>query len=386
MNDEPTCKFHPKAPIVEDFRAGDLVCRDCGRVVGDRVVDVGTEWRNFGNSDKNKNKHDPSRVGAAEDPLLDGGELSTRVSELKNATLPWAQWQHRSNMTSDTRSLKSVFKQVEQLGSRMKLADATIQVAKQCYKMYVSTGKASKGNSHLHLAAGAIYLACKKKDNARSVKEVATYANCTPKALNKVHRAMAEVLKAADQNGGSTVVDPSNYVKRWCSKLGLQIKNRTDTTSVAAAVHIVKAIKVLGLLEGKSPQTVAAVAIHLMTLVSGYDVSFQAIKAKTGASEAAIKGSYKVLYPYKHYLFPQGYKFTSSLCEVPLYGYKGPNPDKGLARAARLADEGKLYYTDGLPQDNVAKYEAAFEDHPAAVITPAASAVKDEPEVEDEDW
>ena len=34
------CKYHPDAILTEDYRAGDLICTECGLVVGDRVVDV----------------------------------------------------------------------------------------------------------------------------------------------------------------------------------------------------------------------------------------------------------------------------------------------------------------------------------------------------------
>ena len=30
------CRFHPEATLVEDYRAGDMVCPECGLVVGDR--------------------------------------------------------------------------------------------------------------------------------------------------------------------------------------------------------------------------------------------------------------------------------------------------------------------------------------------------------------
>jgi transcription initiation factor TFIIB len=39
----PDCK-DPNPHIVEEFGSGDLVCGDCGLVVGDRIVDT-TEWR-----------------------------------------------------------------------------------------------------------------------------------------------------------------------------------------------------------------------------------------------------------------------------------------------------------------------------------------------------
>lgn len=57
------CKFHPDAVLIEDYRAGDQICSECGLVVGDRVIDVGSEWRTFSND---KGGEDKSRVGGAE--------------------------------------------------------------------------------------------------------------------------------------------------------------------------------------------------------------------------------------------------------------------------------------------------------------------------------
>lgn len=42
-----------------------------------RLVDVGTEWRSFSNESSGT---DPSRVGAPENPLLGGSDLSTSIA------------------------------------------------------------------------------------------------------------------------------------------------------------------------------------------------------------------------------------------------------------------------------------------------------------------
>lgn len=54
------CYAHPDAPLIEDYRAGDVICSECGLVIGDRVIDVGAEWRTFANE---KSTFEPSRVG-----------------------------------------------------------------------------------------------------------------------------------------------------------------------------------------------------------------------------------------------------------------------------------------------------------------------------------
>lgn len=33
-----SCRHHPEAPLIEDYRAGDMICSECGLVVGDRLV------------------------------------------------------------------------------------------------------------------------------------------------------------------------------------------------------------------------------------------------------------------------------------------------------------------------------------------------------------
>ena len=100
------CPTHPDASLIEDYRAGDLVCPECGLVVGDRVIDVGTEWRTFSNE---SGGDDPSRVGAAENNLLTTNDLSTSIGM---ATGPagldsqgFSKYKSRKTMSSADRAL-----------------------------------------------------------------------------------------------------------------------------------------------------------------------------------------------------------------------------------------------------------------------------------------
>lgn len=47
--------------------------------LGDRVIDVGSEWRTFSNDKATK---DPSRVGDSQNPLLSDGDLSTMIGKV----------------------------------------------------------------------------------------------------------------------------------------------------------------------------------------------------------------------------------------------------------------------------------------------------------------
>ena len=62
--------------VIEDFAAGDLICGDCGLVLGDRVIDMRSEWRTFSND--NAPQKDNSRVGAGKTQSCQTKLLSQR--------------------------------------------------------------------------------------------------------------------------------------------------------------------------------------------------------------------------------------------------------------------------------------------------------------------
>ncbi|KAK4319024.1 hypothetical protein Pmani_010003 [Petrolisthes manimaculis] len=99
--DKVCCPYHPEAYLIEDYRCGDQICADCGLVVGDRVIDVSSEWRTFSNENTNGN---PSRVGGPLNPLLNGSDLSTIIEVGNQAssfnTYGGSQYHNHRSMTS----------------------------------------------------------------------------------------------------------------------------------------------------------------------------------------------------------------------------------------------------------------------------------------------
>lgn len=71
------CRFHGDAELIEDARAGDMICSQCGLVVAERLVDVSSEWRTFADDDTGKAA---GRVGAAENLLYDHTNLDTMTT------------------------------------------------------------------------------------------------------------------------------------------------------------------------------------------------------------------------------------------------------------------------------------------------------------------
>jgi transcription elongation factor Elf1 len=44
---ENQCPDCGSIDVVEDHAHGDLVCRQCGRVIGEKIIDTDREWREF---------------------------------------------------------------------------------------------------------------------------------------------------------------------------------------------------------------------------------------------------------------------------------------------------------------------------------------------------
>lgn len=129
------CYAHPESPLIEDYRAGDMICSECGLVVGDRVIDVGSEWRTFSNE---KSGVDPSRVGGPENPLLSGGDLSTIIGPGTGSASFDAfgapKYQNRRTMSSSDRSLISAFKEISSMADRINLPKTIVDRANNLFK------------------------------------------------------------------------------------------------------------------------------------------------------------------------------------------------------------------------------------------------------------
>lgn len=93
-------------------------------MVAERVIDVGSEWRTFAND---ANAKDMSRVGAAENPLFNGGDLSTMISgtpyndarQLDEQGRPL--YRNRRNVSGSDRALMNGFKEISQMAVRLNL-------------------------------------------------------------------------------------------------------------------------------------------------------------------------------------------------------------------------------------------------------------------------
>lgn len=104
----------------------------------------------------------------------------------------------------------------------------------------------------------------------------------------------------------------ADYVSRFCSNLDLPVTIRN------AAEQVVQRATEWGLLAGKSPLSVAAAAIFLITQLSDSPKTERDISSAVGVTDTTIKNAYRDLWPRRHELVPKEFKMALPMDSLPV--------------------------------------------------------------------
>ena len=300
------CKEHPFDPLVEDYRAGDMVCSACGLVVGDRVVDVGSEWRTFSNE---KSNTDPSRVGGSENPLLNGTDLTTVIGRgTGDASFDesgGAKYHNRRNMTSSDRALVTAFREISNMADRINLTKTITDRANLLFKQ-VHDGKTLKGRSNDAIASACLYIACRQEGVPRTFKEICAISKVSKKEIGRCFKLILKALETSVD-----LITTGDFMSRFCSNLGL------PPVVQRAATHIARKAVELDIVPGRSPISVAAAAIYMASQASAEKKNQKEIGDIAGVADVTIRQSYKLMLARAGELFPDAFVFDTPVDELP---------------------------------------------------------------------
>ncbi|ORX44771.1 cyclin-like protein [Hesseltinella vesiculosa] len=278
----PDCRVNPPQ-IVEEFASGDLVCGDCGLVLGDRIIDTRSEWRTFANDEGD----DPSRVGAAANPLLDGDQLETVISRRdggSGAARDLNKTLGKANAMKGERNLAQTYKEIGAMCDSISLSKIVSDTAKQLYKR-VEDEKLLRGKSSDAIIAACIFIACRQERVGRTFREICALTRVPKKEIGRCYKTLQNKLMT-----NTNVMNSEDLMSRFCSNL--QLPNYAQKTGV----DLVKQAKEVGTLAGKSPISVAAACIYLVSYLYRIPKSTRDIAHVAGVSEVTIKSAYKSLY------------------------------------------------------------------------------------------
>lgn len=194
----PDCKESPPN-LIEEFAAGDMVCGSCGLVLGDRIVDTRSEWRTFSNDDQGND--DPSRVGDAANPLLNGSQLQTTIAYNDGAagrSRDLHRAQNKATHDKSNKGLLTAYKEIgafcDALGIQRNVSDA----AKQLFKMVNDAG-AFRGKSQETIIAGCIFIACRQCKVPRTFREIFALTKVTKAEIGRIFKSLEKFFAAQNR-------------------------------------------------------------------------------------------------------------------------------------------------------------------------------------------
>ncbi|KAJ3107243.1 transcription initiation factor IIB [Phlyctochytrium planicorne] len=271
--------------IVENFKDGDLICGDCGIVLGDRIIDTRSEWRTFSNDEGGD---DPSRVGAAGDVLLGGmNYLEATTISYKDGGSGIAKELSRvhgkvTNVKGE-KSLQGNYRTIQTMCERMGLTKLVVDTAKQLFKK-VEDDKLLRGKTHDAIMAACIYLACRHHQVTRTFKEICNVTNVSKKEIGRCYKQLQHLFEQPQE------IRLDSYIYRFSDALDL------DNDVRKAGLKVVNIVTEQGILAGKSTISVVAACLYFAICLSNTPKPAAEVAKVAGCTEATLKNSYKIIY------------------------------------------------------------------------------------------
>ncbi|CAN6336922.1 unnamed protein product [Urochloa humidicola] len=303
----PDC--HRATEVVLDHSSGDTICTECALVLDAHFVDEGSEWRSFADDGGGEDR-DPSRVGGPNDPFLSNAPLVTRIafssgpqkSHQAADALPRMRAAAGGGGADPEQSLVDAFGAISDMADRLGLVGTIRDGAKDVYKKLDGAKACPRGRKRDALYAACLYVACRNDGKPRTYKELATATRAGAAAKKEIGRMTTLIKKvlggeeAGQQILGIGVVRAADYLRRFCSRLGM------GNQEMRAAQEAARRLEA-GLDVRRNPESIAAAISYMVVQRAGSAKTVKDVSMATGVAEVTIKEAHKDLTPHVEMLF-----------------------------------------------------------------------------------
>ena len=283
------CKNHPNAELVEDARAGDLICRECGLVVGDRLIDVSSEWRTF--SDETSGG-DRSRVGAAQNYLFENDDLTTELrtsAKMQKSTLNISTAMRLAikQPTTVNIALKRGFDKINEMSYRLNVQQKITKTAHTLYKKFHSLNITNHRRED-EVAVTCLFVACRTEGYSRTIREMAKGSGVP---LKNIGRTLAWMRSHDSEMNNNKAYDIENLMPRLCNQLSLSQERKVAQLASRIASRCFDLCNIAG----RSPATIAAAVILMACQTMNESVKIEQIAMVADVTTTSTKKVYDIL-------------------------------------------------------------------------------------------
>jgi len=262
---------------------GEIICKYCGLVLDDKLIDFTPEWREFDEHDQGKR-----RTGAPVSYLQPGiftqvgtkSDMSVLSSSNRNKFFRLRKWQNRT-ATAIERNLQTALSELKRLSSSLVLPKSTEEEAARIYTLAVQRGLV-KGRGIEKMVAATIYMAAKLNEIPKTLKEISDVAEVSKKDIAKSYKFISRRL-----NIKVLPNDPIDFISKISSQLGLSEKTQTQ------AIGLLERAKKKGMLSGKNPGSIAAAVLYASAKLNKEKKTQQQFSEASKITEVTLRNRFQ---------------------------------------------------------------------------------------------
>ncbi|HII30388.1 hypothetical protein COT48_04225 [Candidatus Woesearchaeota archaeon CG08_land_8_20_14_0_20_47_9] len=267
---------------------GEVICKDCGLVIEDKMVDFTQEWREFDSDQAEKRRRSGAPMTYTQYDQGLGTEVGVKadLSQLgaksRNKFFRLRKWQYRIS-TAIERNLKLALAELKRVASYLKLPKAVEEESARIYTLAVQRGLV-RGRSMESVVAGALYAACRRHEVPRTLDELSEASGIEKKEIGRTYRFVTREL-------GINILpsNPVDYIPRFASALKLLPETQSKS------IEILEKAQKAELTSGRGPTGIAAAALYVSALIHGEKRTQREVADVAGVTEVTIRNRYKEL-------------------------------------------------------------------------------------------
>ncbi len=281
------------ADIFFDRENGEVVCRSCGLVIEENVMDEGPEWRSYTPEEKTVR----SRVGMPSSLTVHDKGLSTNIGsngrdahgqeltiETKIQYYRLRKHQVKSRLQNAIdRNLSQAMSDLARISEKISAPSSVREQAAAIYRKALERGLV-RGRSIRSMVAACLYAALRISTLPRSLSEVSRACRVKKKVLARYYRL---IVRELDMN--MPRVNALIFISKIAEKA--DVSNRT----VEVAVQIIREADEKHISFGKDPRSLAAAAIYAASRMVGENVTQSELAYVANTTEVTIRNRFKEL-------------------------------------------------------------------------------------------
>ena len=258
---------------------GEEVCKKCGLVVNEQVLDNSHSGvRAYNKSEKDKKE----RTGSPISILMPDMSLTTILDtkKIKNQNLKRAaKW--NTHLSWEKRNMLIAITELKRIGSNLNFPErvkkAAVYLYKEVFKKNLLRGRSIGG-----MITACAYYVCKQERVPITLQEILDEASMQDNVVKKCYKILIKELKLKNH-----CIDPISLIPKYCSDLNLDISLEIIILKILHQ-YIKKSDTC-----GKDPKGLCAGAIYLVTKIKNAGITQKQISNTVGVTEVTLRSRYK---------------------------------------------------------------------------------------------